>query len=388
MRNLILLVCLALVVAFAGSANAQVRDASETAALRQFEEGVKLYEGGQFERALIAFTGSQQLLSSPNTRLYMARCFRALGKTASAYTSYKRSAREASDRLQSTGEKRYTATRDAATAELAEIEPKVSRLTLAVPSDVPLDFKLLLDGGEIPRGAWGTALEVDPGPHDVRAVARRHTAFEKQLTIAEAEQARVEIALARIPTAYLTLAFKSRPSGLAVNLDGRPSDLATVMGERAVDAGTHELRIEAPGYLPFRWSQSLVDGERGRIVVELRFAPRGSSTAQGTPPWLLYTALAVTAVGAAGGTYFALSARSQANEEEARDPLLRSADSQRDVKRTALFADIGFLIGTTGAISSGVLVFTTQWEKKRERRTAVAPVLGADFAGAAASGRF
>jgi hypothetical protein len=376
------------IVLFTLSALAQPQNAGESAGLRQFEEGVKLYETGQFERALIAFQGSLQLLASPNTRLYVARCYRALGKTASAYVNYKRSAREAIDRLQATGEKRYSATRDAATAELGEIEPKVPRLTVAVPSNTPPDFKLTLDGADLPRGAWGTAIEVDPGRHEVRAQAERHVVFQRSIDAKEGEQLRIQVTLERIPTAYLTLVFASRPSGLAVSLDGKPLDSSAPLVAREVDVGEHVLRAEAPGYVPFSWKGTLRDGAREKVQVKLDFAPRGRDAARGTPPWLLYTALGVTAVGFGAGTYFALSARSASDREQERDPLLRSEAEQDGVKRDALFADIGFLVGTMGAISSGVLLFTTQWNDGTQRTPRASPVIGPGFAGAAASGRF
>lgn len=90
--------------------------ASDAAALKKFEDVRKAYDAGKFEEALLAFKASLELLASPNTRLYIARCYRALGKPASAYTTYRLASKAAQDRLNATGEKRYTATRDAAAA--------------------------------------------------------------------------------------------------------------------------------------------------------------------------------------------------------------------------------------------------------------------------------
>src|SRR5262245_12349049 len=92
------------------TSRALASDASDAAALKEFETGRAAFEAGQFESALSAFQSSLQLLPSPNTRLYIARCQRALGKTASAHTNFTRAAREAADRLNATGEKRYQAT--------------------------------------------------------------------------------------------------------------------------------------------------------------------------------------------------------------------------------------------------------------------------------------
>lgn len=119
--------------------------------LSQFEAGKSAFDAGDFQRALASFTASLAVMPSPNTRLYIARCQRALGRIASAYTQFKLAAREAQDRLGATGEKRYSATRDAAAGEAAELEARVPRLTVAVPSDLPKDFKLSVGGRPLPR---------------------------------------------------------------------------------------------------------------------------------------------------------------------------------------------------------------------------------------------
>lgn len=378
-------------LAAAPGARAQSQGAGEAAAFRQFEEGVKLYEGGQFERALVAFQGSMQLLSSPNTRLYVARCYRALGKTASAYTSYKRAAREAIDRQRATGEKRYAATRDAATAESAEIEPKVSRLTLAVPSNVPADFEVLLDGAALPSGTWGTALELDPGPHEVVARAARHREWRQQVELAEGEQLRAQVELVPIPTAYVTLVFRSRPSGMALTMGNKPVDVPTgAPRPQQVDAGKLVIRADAPGYEPFLWSRTLRNGERAEVVIDLHAAALPAAASRGTPPWLLYGTLAATGVGFAAGTFFGLSAQGESDDQRALDPLQRDEDTQSRIERDALFADIGFVVGTAGAISSAILFFTTDWGKRASSKSTglgtVRPMAGSSFAGAAIGG--
>jgi tetratricopeptide (TPR) repeat protein len=81
-------------------------DQNLTIALKKFDAGRKAFEGGAFEEALIAFQESIALSPSPNSRLYIARCYRALGKVASAYTAFHLAAHEAQDRLTATKEKR------------------------------------------------------------------------------------------------------------------------------------------------------------------------------------------------------------------------------------------------------------------------------------------
>ena len=148
------------------------------AGLKKFDDGRKAYDGGQFEEALNDFNASLQLLASPNTRLYVGRCYRALGKVASAYTELKLAAREAQDRLAASGEKRYGATRDAANDEAAQLEVKVPRLIVAVPSNPPAGYVVKVNGRELSQAAWGSS-ETDPGPIASRPAARASCHFKR-----------------------------------------------------------------------------------------------------------------------------------------------------------------------------------------------------------------
>lgn len=161
-----------LLMALASAHVARADSTTEAAALKQFEAGRAAFDQQDYAAALTAFTASLQGLPSPNTRLYIARCQRALGRTASAYTSYRLAAREATDRLNATGEKRYAATKEAAAAEAAEIEKSVPHLEIRLPADAPPTTIVKLDDVELAHATLGS-LDVDPGPHVVVASAPR-----------------------------------------------------------------------------------------------------------------------------------------------------------------------------------------------------------------------
>lgn len=360
-------------------------DPGAAAALKQFEDGVRFYEQGQFERALLAFQGSLSLLPSPNTRLYIARCFRELGKSASAHTSYRLSAREAGDRL-AQGEKRFAATRDAASSEASELAGKVPLVTLAVPATPPPELAIAIDGGAVPPGAWGSELELDPGTHRITAAAPRHEPFALELSLADGERKRVEIALERRPTAFLLVELETRPSGLSVQLDRRPLEVGT----KPVDVapGPHVLEVAAPGYRPFRWAGSLKDGEHQRVSVTLDLALVAVRPGNGTPPWLFFTALGVSAVGMGTGSAFALSAKSSSDEQKALDPLQRDAAVHKDIERKSFAANLSIGVGALGLVGAGVLYFTTGWSRREPQKARVSPFVSPASAGLAAEGRF
>jgi len=71
-----------------------------------------------------------------------------------------------------------------ASAGKAALEPQLVYLTVAVgdPARVP-GLEVHRDGEELPVGAWGVAIPVDPGPHDVSAKAPGRKSWSATETI-------------------------------------------------------------------------------------------------------------------------------------------------------------------------------------------------------------
>ena len=396
-RSAVLLLGCALGTSFAlEPGRARADQSAQAASLAKFDEGKKAFDKGQFEQAMLAFQASIELQPSPNTRLYIARCHRAQGRVASAYTNFKLASREAQDRLTASGEKRYTATRDAAASEAAELESKVPRLTLVVPADPPAGFAVSVDGKDVPRAAWGVAVETDPGSVEIAARGARSKRFHEKLTLSEGEQKRVEVKLEHLPTAHFQLRFPSRPAGIAVTLDGTALDPSAFDHVQEVDVGPHVIVVRAPGYLPFRWTKDLADREEASVAVTLKADAR-AARGGGTPKWIFYGVAGASVVALGAGTYIALGAKSKSDEEQAKDPLERDAKVQGDIKSQATTANILFVAGGMLAVGAGVLAFTTDWKSPRAERAATAPPrqnfslspwVGPGVAGAGAGGRF
>ena len=312
---------------------AEAADTGEelAAGLQRFDAGRKAYEAGQFEEALIAFKKSLELLPSPNTRLYIGRCYRALGKTAAAYTALRLAGREAQDRQNLSGEKRYAATHDTANQEAADLEPKVPRLTVAVPVGAPAGLSITVDGRELPRAVWGVARETDPGNVVIEAAGPRLYPFKRTVALHEGGQERVDVSLAKVPTATVSLNLKSLPAGLSISIDGLPVDLIHAQSPREVDVGRHEVLVSAPGYASFKWSEVLSNDQTR--VVDVSLAPSafggGPSGPVTTPKWLFFATAgaAVVAVGVATG--IAISAQEQQNQQLALDPYARDPNVKR-----------------------------------------------------------
>lgn len=373
------------------AATAQAATPNETAGLKRFDEGKKAYDAGRFADALAAFQDSLALLPSPNTRLYIARCFRSLDKPASAYTAYRLAAKEAADRLAATNEKRYQAARDAATSEGSEIEAKVPRLTVAVPSDAPDGTTVRVDDADLPKAAWGVAVETDPGDHVVTATAPRREPFRAPAKLAPGEQKRVDVTIARLPTGALALVLKSRPNGMEITLDDQPLDATTWDRMRDVDAGHHKVTARAPGYDDFTWEGDVADGGRAEVEVKLAAQKLALAGSRGTPKWLFFTVAGAAVVAEGVATVVALHAKSDADAEKAKDPLLRSSAKKDEIRTSATEANVLFIGGGVLAAGAVALAFTTAWKPGPETggwRSKVTPWVTVTGAGLATGGSF
>lgn len=130
-----------------------------------FRDGQSLMEASKYEEACPKLAESQRLDPSTGTLLNLAVCHQHEGKLASAWNEFNEVIALArkdnrSDRV------------EYAQQRLAEVEPLLSKLTIEVTKDVAVEgLEVLFDGTEVRRAAWGVALPVDPGPHEISASA-------------------------------------------------------------------------------------------------------------------------------------------------------------------------------------------------------------------------
>jgi hypothetical protein len=373
----------------ASSARAEATDPSLAAALKRFESGRKAFDAGRYDEALGEFQASLELLSSPNTRMYIGRCYRGLGRTASAFTELRLAAHEAHDRLNASGDKRYAATSEAADAEAAQLEPVVPRLTVTVPGDPPSGFAIKVNGRDLPRAAWGTASETDPGAVSVEADGPRLVPFRTTVLLSSGAQERVDIALVRIPTAGLTVRLDNLPAGIAMILDGLPVDLRGPLTTRELDVGPHSIVVSAPGYAPFRWSETLADREEGLVAVTLEPAQQSPGGHAGTPKWAFFTVAAATLGTLGVATGIAVHASSENDGQLGLSPYARDPGIKSSIQSQATAADVLFVGGAVLGAASVALVVTTRWRTAAgESSVSILPWADATGAGIGARGGF
>lgn len=132
-----------------------------------FKEGLAKFDEGDCETALPLFETAYEGTQSPNARLYVARCLVKLGRDVEAYEAMAGTLKLARDKAET--EEKYAKTRDAAAAELAQLEPRIGKVIVAF-DDTYEDAVILLDGEEVPAAKQGVPIAVAPG--DVQVTAR------------------------------------------------------------------------------------------------------------------------------------------------------------------------------------------------------------------------
>ncbi len=151
-----------------------------------FDAGRELMQERRVTEACAKFEESNRLDPSAGTLLNLGKCYEALGRTASAWASYKRAIGVG----RSKGQTRQV---EAAESFAAELEPKLSKLSLSAEAPVR-GLKLYRGETEVAEAARGVAVAVDPGRYEIRATAPGHETFTRWVVIEPgAETMHVEV---------------------------------------------------------------------------------------------------------------------------------------------------------------------------------------------------
>jgi hypothetical protein len=179
----------------------RAEDANIGLATDAFEAGLKKMETGRCEETPIGdravctaarddFRRAYELYPSGLGALRnLAFVEKGLGLVASSARHFRELARKAP--LDPKPARRLWA--EFAKKELEDLEPRVPRLTVKVAPGAPEGTRVLVDDVALPPSAWNTALELDPGPHAIRAEAEGHAPFRTSVVLAEKDATSVEV---------------------------------------------------------------------------------------------------------------------------------------------------------------------------------------------------
>jgi hypothetical protein len=156
----------------------------------RFLRGKELFAKHKFDEALGELRASHEIVASPNTRLEVARCMLAMGKTIDAYAEFGRAAIEAKELTAQ--DNRYQRAYDAALAERAEIEPQLGfvALTVAHPEE---ETRITVGGEEIKRAAWNEPVPVAPGATEVVVTTPGRLPMKRAVTLGAGEKTSLDI---------------------------------------------------------------------------------------------------------------------------------------------------------------------------------------------------
>jgi hypothetical protein len=128
-----------------------------------FNEALALLAQEKPAEACRKLEESQHLDPGVGTLLYLADCYQQLGRTASAWATFREAAYLAKDKADN---------REHVAIEHARaLEAKLSYLTLDVSPEPGVSLEIQHDGKAMGQALWGTAIPVDPGPHALQASA-------------------------------------------------------------------------------------------------------------------------------------------------------------------------------------------------------------------------
>src|SRR4051794_19141828 len=152
-----------------------------------FNEGVTLFNGGNFEAACPKFEASLKAYPGLGTRGKLAECYEKQGRYASAWAAYREVAQLAMRSGDPTREQ-------VASARAKSLEPKLSyvTITLAPANDAP---GLVIKRGavELDRAKLGSAEPVDSGAVTIEVSAPGRKTFTTQLTAIQGQSSKFDI---------------------------------------------------------------------------------------------------------------------------------------------------------------------------------------------------
>ncbi|HMI87136.1 MAG TPA: PEGA domain-containing protein [Polyangiaceae bacterium] len=196
------------------------------------------------------------------------------------------------------------------------------------------------------------------------------------------------------------------PSSPEVVIDSTPVPHASLGVKRAINPGTHKVKVSAEGYLPQEKSIALTEGQSLNVNIELEQAPESapppekkavattsvdtSASSSGSGEWrrtVAYVAFGVGGAslivgGVAGGLAIAKNGQLADNCPVHNQCETKYGTNIETYHRLGTISDVGFIVGGVG-IAAGVVLLLTQPKDTTAGATRVTPYIGLGNAGVA-----
>lgn len=152
--------------------------ADTATAEKLFREAKSLMSQKRYTEACPKLAESHRAEPSGGTILHLAYCHKEEGRIATAH-------KELEEAVQFAVRDKREDREKAARALMAELEPKLPKLSIAVVPEVMRlpGIEVKRDGIPVPPSEWGSPITVDPGPHTVTAWAPGRKPFFKSVDL-------------------------------------------------------------------------------------------------------------------------------------------------------------------------------------------------------------
>jgi hypothetical protein len=156
-------------------------------------------EAGRYETGCAALAESYRLDPKPGALFTQATCEARWGKLATAVAHYEEFLQRVAA-LPPAERARHEGREEAARAQVAELSPRVPRLTLVLPPSAPRGTAVTLDGRPLDASRLGAEMPVDPGEHAITTRAPGRPAHAQKVVVEAGRAARVVLAVPPAPT--------------------------------------------------------------------------------------------------------------------------------------------------------------------------------------------
>lgn len=179
-------------------ATADPSEADRTTARALAAEGYEALERQDYATAEDRLRRADALVHAPTIVVDRAKALIGLGRFVEAYESYQLVMRETLPRNAPPSWKQAVLE---AEREVSKVEPRLAWLVLKVEG--PSDPRVTIDGVTIPNASLGVRRPIDPGRRTIRVTADGFVSGGRSLSLKEAEQQEITIALDKPPAIQL-----------------------------------------------------------------------------------------------------------------------------------------------------------------------------------------
>lgn len=164
-----------------------------------FEDGMKLIAQGKLAEACAAFEASNRVEARAGTLIQVGKCRESNHQLASAWSAYK----DALTRVKDPKKRVF------ATEKIAELEPKLSYLTLRVATRIE-GLQVTRNGQPIDPGEWDRAVATDGGHYAIAAHAAHHRDWQLEVDVPESAGT-IVVDIPKLDDEALAIAPASQP---------------------------------------------------------------------------------------------------------------------------------------------------------------------------------